>query len=276
MSGVTQDRSVQGRLGRSILASQFSFLLAVDEEWTRENILPLFYPDSDIAEFQAAWDGFLIYGQLNPKVAEFLHDSLLKAVERLDSDLSNRQDRFVEYYTAFLFYYVDDPTKVWVPSLFRQGSEEVRRLFALYVERQLRNLDETRQLDCWRRWLKVYWENRLHGVPAPLESSEIERMLDWLPHLPAVFSDAVALAVRMPSVTFEHLSVIYDFGESEIPKRYPNEVAQLLIYLGKSGSFSYIWHRVEKVIDVLRQSDLLPALNHSLEELTARLNLPHS
>lgn len=276
LSGVTQDRSVQGRLGRSILAGQFSFLLAADEEWTRENILPLFYPDGDIAEFQAAWDGFLIYGRLNPKVAEFLYDSLLKAVERLDSDLSNRQDRFVEYYTAFLFYYVDDPTKVWVPSLFRQGSEEIRRLFALYVERQLRNLDETRQLDCWRRWLQAYWENRLQGVPAPLESREIERMLDWLPHLPAVFSDAVALAVRMPSITFEHLSVIYDLGESEIPKRYPNEVAQLLIYLRKSGSPSHIWHRVEKVIDELRQSDLSPALNLGLEELIAKLNLPHS
>ena len=68
LSDIMIDRSLPGRLGRTVLASQLPFLLAADEEWTRENLLPLFEPESD--DFQTAWDGFATWGHLNPPVAE--------------------------------------------------------------------------------------------------------------------------------------------------------------------------------------------------------------
>jgi hypothetical protein len=265
LADMVRDQSLLGRLARSVLAGQFAFLLAADEAWAREHLLPLFDVDNGIADFQSAWDGFLTWGRLNPTVAEVLEDTFLKAVTRLNSDLPRRcRDRFVEYYTAMLGDFAADPLDKWIPALFQHGDIEARWDFASDVEHHLRNMDDARQRDWWQRWLKLYWENRLQGVPATLEAGEIERMLQWLPHLTAVFPEAVALAIRMPPASLQDSGVIYELREGELPRRYPDAVAQLLIHLGKSGSSGYIWHGAQEVIDAVNRAGVNPGLRQEL------------
>ena len=45
--GIVRDQALPGRFGRAVLTHEFSFLLAVDEAWTRENLLPFFDPYRD-------------------------------------------------------------------------------------------------------------------------------------------------------------------------------------------------------------------------------------
>lgn len=278
LSSITQDRKLAGRLGRSFLAGQFAFLLAVDEEWTKENLLPFFYADSNINDFQATWDGFLPWGRLNPAVAEHLSDAFLKAVQRIDRDLAGRRDQFVSRYTIMLGYFAADPLGEWVPELFQHGGVEVRCRFAFEVRRNLSDVDEARQREWWCRWLKRYWENRLHGVPARLESGEVERMLSWLPKLTAVFPEAVALAIRMlkevPTAQLEHgHGVIFGLSENDsLVQNHPKEIAQLLICLGRFNSFPS-WYGGRELIDRLLQSDLSSELKQGLEELKAKREL---
>ena len=279
LSCIVQDGTLAGRLGRSFFAGRFAFLLEVDEAWTKENLLPFFYAEnSNIADFQATWDGFLPWGRLNPAVAEHLSDAFLKAVQRIDGDLASRRDQFVSRYTTMLGYFAADPLVDWVPELFRHGGEEVRRRFAFEVRRQLSDMDEARQREWWCRWLKRYWENRLQGVPAPLESDEVERMLSWLPKLTAVFSEAVALAIRMlkevPTAQLERgYGVIYGLSKNgSLVQNHPEEIAQLLICLGKFDSFLF-WHEGRELIDRLLQSDLSPELKQELKELKAKRDL---
>lgn len=273
LSDVVQDPTLPGRLGRSVLASQFAFLLAADEVWTRESLLPLFEPKNGVLDFQAAWDGFLTWGRLNPAVAELLERPFLKAVQRIESDFSHRHDRFVECYTAILGYFAADPLGTWIPELFRYGSIDARCLFASEVEHHLRSMDETQQQEWWKRWLKPYWENRLQGVPAALEPGEIERMLDWLPHLGALFPEAVDIAIQMPQTSLQYSSVVYELGKSELSRRHPEAVARLLIYLGKSDSPRHIWHRGRDLINKLLESRLPLVLKNGLKELVAKLGL---
>ena len=276
LSSIVQDRTWTGRLGRSFLASQFAFLLAVDQAWTKENLLPLFYAEnSNVADFQTTWNSFLAWGRLNPAVAEHLSDAFPKAVQRIGGNPTNRRDQFVSRYTTMLGYFAADPLGEWVPELFRQGGEEVRRLFAFEVGSNLRDMDEARQREWWCRWLKSYWENRLQGVPARLESGEVERMLSWLPKLTAVFPEAVALAIRMlrevPTAQLEHgHGAIFDLSESDsLVESHPEEIAQLLICLGKFDS-SPLWYGGLELIDQLLESDLSPELKQELEELKAK------
>lgn len=273
LSDVIQDPMLPGRLGRPVLASQFAFLLAADEAWTRENLLPLFDPNNGVLDFQAAWDGFLAWGRLNPAVAELLERPFLEAVQRIESDLSRRCDRFVKYYTAMLGYFAADPLTIWIPKLFRHGSVDARRLFASDVKHHLRSMSEAQQREWWQRWLKAYWENRLQGVPAVLEPGEIERMLGWLPHLGVLFPEAVNIAIQMPQASLQHSSVVYELRESELLRRHPEAVARLLIYLGESDSPSYIWHEGRKLIDKLLESRLPSILENGLKELIAKLGL---
>ena len=121
LSGIVRDPTVSGRLGRSVLAGQFAFLLAADEKWTKENLVSLFGNRENIADFQAVWDGFLTWGRLNPTVADNLHDAFLEAVQQIDSDLANRRNDFVRRYTIMLGYFAADPLETWVPKLLGHG-----------------------------------------------------------------------------------------------------------------------------------------------------------
>ena len=185
-------------------------------------------------DFQAAWDGFLIGVHLNPPVAEVMENLFLKAVEKIDSDLFNQRKQFTKYYIYMLADFAETPHDEWILRFFQSASQEAKDCFASEVGNCLLYMDETRQPEkWWQRWLKRYWENRLQGRPAPLESSEAAHMLDWLPHLTSVFSEAVDLAVEMLQVlldeerVIEDCRVIYELSDSDLLQNHPESVAKL-------------------------------------------------
>ncbi len=273
LSQIVHDRSLSGRLGRAVLASQFSFLVAVDKEWTQENVLALFYAGDDMADFQAVWHGFLTQGRLRPIVAELLSQAFFEAVPRIVAELSSQRDRFVEYYVVMIGYFIDEPLRKWIPRLFEHADDEVRKIFAMNVWRRLQSMDDVQRLKQWKRWLGPYWKGRLQGKPKPLEPTEVEIMIQWLPSLTAVFSEAVELALGMPPVPSHHGMLIHDIKEKEIWKEHPEEVARLLIHLGNSGSPRYSWHRGRELIENLLGTDLSSERKRGLKELIVKLNL---
>jgi hypothetical protein len=273
--GIINDHTSVGLLGKSVLASQFSFLLTVDEEWTKTNLLPLFSEDQIRDEFHAVWDGFLTLGQLNPSVATLLEDPLFQAVRSFEGSLFQRQqDSFVKYYTAMVIYYIADPLERWIPELLNRGDEKIHRAFASNITIHLRDMDEARQQELWGRWLKTYWENRVLGVPAVLQPGEIKRMLEWLPHLSAVFPEVVNAAIRMPSCALQHCSIIHNIAHSTLPSVYPVEVAKLLLYMEAQLEMpSYIWHGAKEIITILLKNGLPADIEQRLIELVASRGL---
>ena len=276
LSGIVQDPTVLGRLGRSVLAGQFAFLLAADERWTTENLIPLFGNRGNTDDFQAVWDGFLTRGRLNPTVAENLQAAFLEAVQQINGDLASRRDDFIKYYVTMLGYFAADPLETWVPKLLGHGGEKARRRFAFEIGSHLRRMDAKQQQEWWGRWLKRYWENRLQGVPAPLEPGEVETMLGWLTALTAVFPVAVGLAIRMPHVPLQHgYGLIDGLSKSDsLVQKNPREVGKLLIYLGQSDSPGLVWgNGGRKLIDKLLQSGIPKKLVQELKELKVRRGL---
>lgn len=270
---IVGNRSLTGKLGRTVLTSDFTFLLTVDAAWAQEYLLPLFDPDSD--DFQAAWSGFLTGGRLNPVVAEVMADPFLKAVKQINSDLFNQRYRFVEYYVYMLVYFVEDPIDNWIPKLFRHDdSEGVKIYFAEEVGNHLQNMAEAERQELWQRWLKRYWENRLDGVPAALEIGEIAHMLSWLPHLTAVFPEAVDLAVQMPPSSLQNCWVIDEFSindENDLWRRYPEATAKLLIYLWECDLPRSSWYSARELIDNLIALDISSGRKRELEEIKVQL-----
>ena len=60
-SNIVNDDTVIGTFGRAVLACDFSFLLASDEVWTKENLLPWFSKNAESDDFVAVWDGFFVW-----------------------------------------------------------------------------------------------------------------------------------------------------------------------------------------------------------------------
>ena len=289
LSDIVKDQSLSGKLGRTVLASQFAFLLAVDGTWTQENLLPLF--DLDSEDFQAAWDGFLNQGRLNPAVAEAMKNLFLKAVKRINSDLFNQRDQFIKYYIDMFECLAEDPLETWIPkffqyagqehpseteehALFRRGVRKTKDCFAAEVGNRLRHMAEAKRQEWWRRWLKRYWKNRLQGVPAVLDPGEVAQMLDWLPHLTSVFPEAVDLAVQMPQGSLWDSWIIANLNasdENNLWQKHPEPVAKLLIYLWKCDLPEYSWDSVQQLIDKLLPLNISPERKRKLEEIKVQL-----
>lgn len=229
---VVQDETSKGGMGRSLLASQTSFLFGLDEGWTCHYIIPLF-SSSDRQKFAQAWDGFLVQGRLYPALVEVLMPAFLGAVSRCATDLHDRRRRFIEFYTALAVFHVSDSTQKLLPVLFQHGSLEDRLAFASQLGCFLRQMQQEAKQQLWTGWLSRYWHNRLQGVLAVLDQAEIQKMLEWLPDLGDAYPDAVGLAVRSPVIKMQHSRVAYKLRESDLVTRFPVATAELLIYLAK-------------------------------------------
>ena len=274
-SRIVQEKSLAGRLGRSVLASQLPFLLTVDEKWTRENLLALFIVNDNISDYQAVWDGFR-YVSLSPPVAELMKAPFLEAVSQIKNEIfdGSRRARFIEAYTLMLVYYVDDPIQDWIPKFFNNSDEEDQSHFASRIHELLHRMNEEKQQALWKRWLKRYWQNRLKGVPKPLNAGEIEQMLNWLPYLESdVFPEAVASAVRMPKEPMQSGLSIHKINHSDLWRRYPEAVAKLLLHLGGCESPPHAWYKGKELIDKLIESDIPESLKEKLKELCATMGL---
>lgn len=273
LSQIVLDRSLSGRLGRVVLTAHFSFLVAIDEDWTRENILPLFYARDDIGDFQAAWHGFLYWGKLGPTSVELLSPAFFEAVPRTKTQLFGCRDRFVGYYVSIITYFVEDPIREWIPKLFEYADADVRKTFALEVWQRLRSMNDVQLINQWTRWIKPYWNGRLQGKPAPLETDEVKVMLEWLPTLQAVFPEAVELAVQMRVSQSNIPILIFEIARKKLWQKYPEDVARLLIHLGNSGEPSYMWHGGRELADKLLSTDLSATRKQGVNELIVRLDL---
>ena len=269
-SSIVKDETVLGRLGRSVLARHFSFLLGSDDKWTKSNLLPLFSNYAESEDYMAVWDGFL-YGNLSSSSAELMKDALLEAVAQIVNDpLSERQNSFIRRYITMLTNFVDDPHIVWIPRFFDHADECARRAFALHIGDRLSKLSRVQKQEWWERWLKLYWTNRLNGVPKALDGGEVESILRWLPNLEAVFAEAVELAVWMPIENAKHDGeVLYRIRKSDLCENHPESVAKLLVYLEHINSEIYARTGERELIGILRNGDIPDRLKLELEELAA-------
>ncbi|UCA12748.1 DUF4020 domain-containing protein [Aeromonas enteropelogenes] len=263
---VVQDATSKGGLGRTVLASQTAFLFGLDETWTCQHIVPLF-SDSDKQRFAQAWNGFLVWGRLYPRLVDALLPAFIATMPRLADDLSNDRLRFIEFYTALAVFHVSDPMQQLIPALFQHGSLEERIAFASQLGHLLWRMQPASKQQLWNSWLHRYWQDRLQGVLAALDEDEIRKMLEWLPHLGDAFPDAVALAVRGPKIRIEQSSFLYELSESELVTQFAAATVELLIFL--SNDLAGFQRNYLKDIDA-RLPQLPAQMRQRLDEAFAR------
>ena len=263
---------VPGKFGRAVLAGNFQYFLSVDEDWTISNLLPLF--DTDHDDFQCVWDGFLTWGRLYPAIAERLREKSIAAIPRITKEFSEQmRTRFVEFYVVALGWLISSANDDWITEFFKHADAEMKRQFAFQIGHRLRNLDEPGQQEWWRVWLNDYWSNRLQGVPCPLDDAEIAEMLAWVMHLPAVFPEAVGVAMRIRKASLNHSYILHGLDDSELIERYPDDLAKLLVHLGKHDTNPWFWFGTREAIDKLLAKGPPQDISEGLRELIVRYNL---
>lgn len=268
---VIQERAGAGRLGRTVLASSLGFLLAADEAWTREHLIPLF-ADADGDDYPAVWDGFL-YGRIDRNVVAAMEDAIFAAVSHMSDLFPSREqhrEQFIALFTAVLTHFIDDPLDAWTPEFFRTAEDSDRRLFAGSVGDRLREVDDAGQREWWERWLRRYWENRLQGVPAPLTPEEVTSMIEWPRRFESLFPEAVDLAVRMPGAPLNGWRVLHRMDEGEHWSSFPEATIRLLAYVAESDASGSFWYPAQPLVEKLSSLELPEDAATQLDELRAR------
>ena len=269
LSEMMANKEMPGQLARVIFVRYLPYLTAVDEEWGKRNLIPLLSPTH--AEFESAWHGLLYCGRIYPRTAELLSDAFLAAVGPIGNSLDGRMLRqFMNKYTALLDWFVEGPNDRWITRVFTADNPEVRRLFAEHIGHSLRASDEARRKEMWNTWLQSYWQNRLSGIPVPLDDAEIEHMLRWTCQLDSVYPDAVAFAVQMRPVRLQHGLILRNFEDTELLTNHPEAVAKFVIRLSKANRENYfMWYGARNLMEQLMQSDLSAETAAELAEVAA-------
>ena len=81
-------------MGRVVLASQVHFLFDVDQDWTREHIVPLFDWTQDQRRAEQAWHGYLLWGRWSEPLLASLLPYYEQTFTRLAAFPDRLRDRF--------------------------------------------------------------------------------------------------------------------------------------------------------------------------------------
>ena len=270
LSTIMSDQTTSGKLGRSVLACHCAVLLAAEEEWTREHLIPRLLEDSNGDDYKAIWHGFLC-GSINTQVAEVADGAFLRAVARIDDVFSHGsiRERFIRVYMTMFAFYADDPVGTWIPGLFHHATEDDRHLFIREIEEWLEHMNDSQRMDLWERWLRCYWGNRVVGIPDGLKPRESGEMLRWLPFLHGALEEAVGIASRMPENAETHYDVTAQLSKSVRPETCCDAIARLLIYLGACEKY-HGWFKGKELADKLRRCGVAQDLEVGLKDLVAR------
>ena len=274
MNNIVKEDSTAGKLGKSAIARQLSFLTAVDDQWVVEHLVPLFDSESK-GDRLSVWEGSF-HDPMNPMVASILEESTLRALSDIDELFpqgSKSRENFIRRFTTLLARFVDNPIDSCIPSFFAKANEEDRRQFAVSIGDNLRHLENGPQQTLWDRWLREYWENRLNGTPAVLYPLETKIMFNWLVHLQDLFPRAVELAVKtqdLPSDFSPATHLLYNQGRAE---SYPEATAKLLIFWAGHGLPRHAWIGTEQLVENLLNQNLPEGLQHRLKEFQAEIGL---
>ncbi len=119
----------------------------------------------------------------------------------------------------------------WLKLYMQQADTEDRDGWAQRVARNLRELPPEAGTRLWHEWLAKYWDERLTGVPSPIDPREGGAMVDWVLGLSGVMAEVVARVERTPVALGNHPDVFYELQQGSFAKRFPAETARLLRYL---------------------------------------------
>lgn len=215
-------------MGRIIFASQVEFLMRADRAWTEAHVTPLFDWAADALRAAQAWDGFLTWGRWSDPLVERMEPFLRQTFRRLH-ELGDDQRRFTSGLASVAAYSAADPWHGggWLFDFMRQGGSDARAHWSGEFGRHLETLNAEGIDALWSRWLDDYWQDRLTGVPHPLDEVEKQTLVTWVPALASKVDRVVDRIVQSPPSSLDHFT-FHRLRKSGIAKRHGPEIGRLL------------------------------------------------
>ncbi|MCY3862381.1 MAG: DUF4020 domain-containing protein [bacterium] len=240
MEQMAKGSEMASNLAQVVLARGTGFLFHMDEQWCREQVLPLLDPSIDQDRAIRCWDGLLFGGVGPPKLLETGLLDLFVAMAEL---LGDRHDETGAHYHQRLaeiavFSGINPMQQGWLNSYTASASESSRVEWIRQVSFALPRLSSMEADAQWDAWMRQYWSNRLASKPRALTDEEATALVDWNATLGSRFPEAVELACKHRaeaaerSIAIIRLHHLDDRPEAvNHPEEHPEHTARLLAHL---------------------------------------------
>ncbi len=277
LESVLAGTSYAASIGRVLIASQLHFLFNLDPVWTVGSVIPLFkLAENELRAIQA-WHGFLVWGRWTEGLLPHLLPCFEQAFPHLHVKFGKEQRQsFCKFLAGLACYGTIDPIQSgWLNRFLQVVTAEERIMWSSSMSRTLKGMKDPLPENAWRNWISIYWQNRVDGVPMPLEVGEITEMVGWPIAFKVSFSEVAEKIYRSPAPKGEHRFVYDELSESQVIKLHPKAAATLVFYLLRIGFTPVYWFDpVVKIVQDLRPfEDAKPVLRQICGEL-AKLGYP--
>ena len=206
-----------------LLASQLSFLFNADEQWTKDHIVPLFDWTADGKKALQAFHGFLTWGQrANGTIVALPPAECTEKAFAHIAEFGRVRDRFIEYLAGLAVTSSQTPAAHgWLDRFMLASQDKDRLAWTSDVTTYLRGANDGTRSTAWK-WIKVYWARRLSGIPVPLNTTELGKMVEWSLYLGETsFPEVVEIMSTGPPFQIGDTMIFRELAESEFPAKYP-------------------------------------------------------
>ncbi len=260
------------QLGRVTLGLHFAFVYQVDPAWAAAQLFPKFRFSVVGEEAFLMWEPHAGYGDLSRELILHMPPIYREAFPHFHDVEYRLQTGFFRHIAGMVYSCLFDVNEGnWFRDFLTGLADDEKVNWAGQVEWGLRGAPEARRAQIWQRWMKDYWEDRLHGRPCPLLPKEAERMLEWAFVVGAAFPEAIEFVVRGPRIQQKLGIALHILEKHEAPEKYPEAVLRLLDWLlEEPDSRRMVSKDIEPVLFRLsKKKAFLPVLNSICQHLAS-------
>lgn len=206
---------------KCMFTGYYRILYNLDDQWTITNIFPLLNSHSTEA-FTSTWEGLLTFSPIiYERVASLMHEYYLSALKRISEFNSNLQFSFVDSLAVLLVFSVSNPIVEFIPSLFKEVSNEVIEAFLSKLKWILKQMNDKERETIWNRWILTFFMNAGHNIPRNFTDIEIESMFSLLVYCcESSIESAVESLINFKPTKFKNF---YDFDTFIDNKIFDND-----------------------------------------------------
>lgn len=224
--------SYAAQLGRVIFGNQMPFVHTVDPAWTRGMLFPKFIFSLVGEEAFLLWEPHLKHGRLSRDLIIEMLPLYRQAFPRFRNVQNDLAVHLYKHVAIILYSCLVDVTQDgWLNDFLTGLTEEQRAKWASQMEFVLRDFPSDRKQIIWDKWMRDYWQGRLHGKPCKLATKEASEMVEWAIALEPTFAAAVGFVVQGPSVENRIGTVLFQLERGALLQTQPEAVIRLLTWL---------------------------------------------
>ena len=264
---ILTDESYSAQLARVIFGSRLQFFFALDPDWTKEYLVPLFNWDNDKLTAEQVWHGFIFWGAIPPPLHDDFRGLLTQTVRLLETEHEELKVSLFKFVLGLTWSHeTDSDWRQWFYEVLKTTTEKDRVAIGHQIHIELGSMEDSVKSKFWTNWLRQYWSDRNQANPVALSAEEADQIIEWLPRLEPVFTEAVEQAVNTTGFVLYHCRVYYNLAKSDLPKTYPADVNKLLVHLLERAPedflhSDYVNQIYNTLHEVLPPTDLEPLLN---------------